>query len=126
MLPSEPQTLPKAAWPAAQFPPGGRSQESATLRSSRGGRLTDHLATVLAARYAAPLAGWNGEVTEEFGGKLRTLRSLCQDTVELRRGDHSGWRRCLAWRRKRRMKPPLALLRQTRSNQIKLNQTKSN
>jgi hypothetical protein len=31
-------------------------------------------------------------ITEEFRRKLRTLRSLCQDIVELRRGDHSGAR----------------------------------
>ena len=62
------------------------------LTAATDGKLTDHLATVLAARYAAALAGWDGEVTEEFRRKLRTLRSLCQDIVELRRGDHSGAR----------------------------------
>jgi hypothetical protein len=54
--------------------------------------LTDHLATALAARYAADMVGWNGEETEDFARKLRTLRTLCQDIVELRRGDHSGAR----------------------------------
>jgi hypothetical protein len=62
------------------------------LTAATDGRLTDHLATVLAARYAAALAGWDGEVTEEFRRKLRLLRSLCQDIVELRQGDHSGAR----------------------------------
>ena len=38
------------------------------------------------------MAGWNGEVTEELRRKLRALRGLCQDIVELRRGDHSGAR----------------------------------
>jgi hypothetical protein len=56
------------------------------------GRLTDHLATVLAVRYASALSGWNGEVTDEFRKKLRALRGLCQDIVELSRGDHSGAR----------------------------------
>ena len=56
------------------------------------GRLADHLATVLAVRYASALSGWNGEVTDEFRKKLRALRGLCQDIVELRRGDHSGAR----------------------------------
>ena len=55
-------------------------------------RMTDHLATVLAARYAAALAGWSGELMEEFRRELRALRGLCQDIVELRRGDHSGAR----------------------------------
>lgn len=38
------------------------------------------------------MAGWNGEVTEELRRKLRALRGLCQDIVELRRGGHSGGR----------------------------------
>lgn len=62
------------------------------LTAATDGKLTDHLATVLAARYAAALAGWDGEITEEFRRKLRVLRGLCQDIVELRRGDHSGVR----------------------------------
>lgn len=56
------------------------------------GRLSDHLATLLAARYAAALAGWNGEPTEEFRRTLGTLRGVSQDLVELRRGDHSSAR----------------------------------
>jgi hypothetical protein len=35
---------------------------------------------------------WNGEVPDGFRRKLRALRGLCQDIVELRRGDHSGAR----------------------------------
>jgi len=62
------------------------------LVAATEGRLTDHLATVLAARYAAALAGWNGEMNDDFRRKLRALRGLCQDIVELRRGDHSGTR----------------------------------
>ena len=62
------------------------------LTAATDGKLTDHLATVLAARYVAALAGWDGEVSEEFRRKLRLLRGLCQDIVELRRGDHSGAR----------------------------------
>jgi hypothetical protein len=62
------------------------------LTAATDGRLTDHLATVLAARYAVALAGWSGEVTDEFRRKLSLLHGLCQDIVELRRGDHSGAR----------------------------------
>jgi hypothetical protein len=62
------------------------------LGEATDGKLTDHLATVLAARYATALVEWDGEVTEEFRRKLRALRGLCQDVVELRRGDHSGAR----------------------------------
>ena len=62
------------------------------LNAATDGKLTDHLATVLAARYAVALSGWNGEADEAFRKKLRVLRGLCQDIVELRRGDHSGAR----------------------------------
>lgn len=62
------------------------------LQAAAEGKLTDHLATVLAARYAAALSGWDGEADEAFRRKLRVLRGLCQDLVELRRGDHSGAR----------------------------------
>jgi hypothetical protein len=66
--------------------------DAGELREATGGQLTDNLATVLAARYAALLSGWDGEVTEKFRCKLRVLRSLCRDIVELRRSDHSGAR----------------------------------
>ena len=66
--------------------------DATELAAATEGKLTDHLATVLAARYASALAGWNGEVTDEFRRKQRALRGLCQDIVELRRGDHSGAR----------------------------------
>jgi hypothetical protein len=66
--------------------------DASEITAATDGRLTDHLATVLAVRYASALQGWNGEVTEEFRRKLRALRGLCQDIVELRRGDHSGAR----------------------------------
>lgn len=66
--------------------------DAGEITAATDGRLTDHLATVLAVRYASALHGWNGEVTEDFRKKLRALRGLCQDVVELRRGDHSGAR----------------------------------
>ena len=62
------------------------------LTQATEGRLADHLATMLTARYATALVGWNGDLTDEFRRKLRGLRTLCQDIVELRRGDHSAAR----------------------------------
>ena len=56
------------------------------------GSLADHLAMTLIARYAGMLSGWDGETNDEFRRKLRALRSLSQDIVELRRGDHSAAR----------------------------------
>jgi hypothetical protein len=66
--------------------------DATELATATEGLLADHLATVVTARYASALAGWNGEATEEFRRKLRALRALCQDIVELRRGDHSAAR----------------------------------
>lgn len=56
------------------------------------GSLTDHLAVVLSSRYAGVVSGWNGEMTDEFRRKLRALRMLREDIVELRRGDHHAER----------------------------------
>jgi hypothetical protein len=66
--------------------------DAAELIQATRGKLTDHLAAILAARYAALVANWNGEAADEFRAKLRALRELCQDIVNLRRGDHSGAR----------------------------------
>jgi hypothetical protein len=66
--------------------------DAGEITKATDGKLTDHLATVLAVRYASALAGWDGELTEDLRKKLRALRGLCQDIVELRRGDHSGAR----------------------------------
>jgi esterase/lipase superfamily enzyme len=38
------------------------------------------------------MSGWDGEVIDEFRQKLRALRKMSQDIVELRRGDHSAVR----------------------------------
>lgn len=66
--------------------------DAGELAAATDGRLADHLATVVTARYAAAVAGWDGEATEDFRRRLRALRGLCQDIVELRRGDHSAAR----------------------------------
>jgi hypothetical protein len=51
------------------------------------GRLTDHLATLLAARYAVTLAKLDGDASTELPRQLRVLHDLCQSIVRLRRGD---------------------------------------
>ena len=56
------------------------------------GALTDHLGLVLASRYTAALAKWDGEPKSPIGQELRVLRLFCHDLVELRRGDHSAAR----------------------------------
>jgi hypothetical protein len=43
---------------------------------------------VLTAHYAALVSGWSAKMDDEFRRKLRALRAICQDIVELRRGDH--------------------------------------
>jgi hypothetical protein len=62
------------------------------LTSAMNGRLTDQLATLVAARYAATLVDWDGEVSDEFRRKLRLLHGLCDDMVQLRRSDLDGVR----------------------------------
>ena len=62
------------------------------LAAATDGKLTDHLSTVLTARYAAALAEWDKQTTGTFQDKLRTLHSLCQDIVKLRRSDHHATR----------------------------------
>jgi len=82
-------------WLAQQEILGDARQLSANakeLTDATDGMLPDHLSTVLAARYASALMGWNGEPAGEFLQKLRPLRALCQDVVELRRGGHSAAR----------------------------------
>ena len=53
-----------------------------------GGRSRWCLAGLGSSRYAALVSGWDGEMNDEFRRKARALGSLCQDIVELRRGDH--------------------------------------
>lgn len=55
------------------------------LGAVSGNEMTDCLATVVAARYAELLHGWNGEMADEMRGKLRTLRGLSREVVRLRR-----------------------------------------
>lgn len=67
-------------------------REVLELTAAANGRLGDNLATVLTARYAAALADWDGEATRKFRRKLQMLGGLCQNIVQLRRGDHTSAR----------------------------------
>jgi hypothetical protein len=67
------------------------SADAAEL-SATGGALGEHLAIALTARYAALLAQWDGDSNGAIAQNVRTLRALCTDIVELRRGDHSAAR----------------------------------
>jgi hypothetical protein len=66
--------------------------DSGELAAATDGKLNDHLTTMLSARYAVALAEWDKQTTGTFQDKLRTLHSLCQDIVKLRRTDHSATR----------------------------------
>ena len=66
--------------------------DAGELREVAGGTMADHLATVLTARYAAALAAFDGDEAGQVKQKLRPLRDLCHDVVELRRGDHDAAR----------------------------------
>jgi hypothetical protein len=54
--------------------------------------LADDVATVLAARYAALISKWDGEVDEKFESKARVLNGLCRGVVQLQRGMHRAAR----------------------------------
>ncbi|MBC8001911.1 MAG: hypothetical protein H7X97_04910 [Opitutaceae bacterium] len=68
------------------------SDDAEELTEAAKGSLADRMAVVTTARYAAALAEWDGDLEGSGGKKLRVLRALCQDIVELRRGDHSAAR----------------------------------
>lgn len=57
------------------------------LSASAGGALADHLATLIAARYARLV--WEFEAAQDDEKAMDRLRSLCLDVARLRRGDHS-------------------------------------
>jgi hypothetical protein len=67
------------------------AEQADELRAVAGG-LTDHLALVVTARYAAALTDGDGPVEGGMAKELRWLQVLCADLVELRRGDHSAAR----------------------------------
>ena len=50
--------------------------------------LADDLATALAARYAALLNNWDGEITPDFEAKIKFLRGLSQDITRLQKSLH--------------------------------------
>jgi hypothetical protein len=82
-----------AEWEARQellATTGELAADAEEIKTATKGKLADHLGTVLTARYAALVAEWNGEVTEGFQKKLKALRGMCQDIVQLRKADHSG------------------------------------
>jgi hypothetical protein len=74
--------------------------EAAELTEAADGKLTAHLATVLAGRYAAVMAGWNGEVDEAIRFKIKVLHGLCRDVAALRQGEIREARRELKEERK--------------------------
>ncbi len=55
-------------------------------------RYTDHLSTLLAARYAETLANWKTGDIEQFRRKQRALRPIFEDILRLRREDLKGVR----------------------------------
>jgi hypothetical protein len=58
------------------------------LDEDRANVLADSVATVMAARYAALIADWDGEVDSRFEAKARVLNGLCRGVVQLQRGTH--------------------------------------
>lgn len=67
----------------------GLSSEAEELAALTRGQLTEHLSTLVAARYAVLMANSGDETSVEIRRKLRVLRPLCDSIQALRRGDHS-------------------------------------
>jgi len=59
------------------------------VAEAAGGQLADHLAVLLAQRYARLLAQWDGEPDAAFQRKAQALRALGRDVAALRRGDQA-------------------------------------
>jgi len=74
----------------------GFAENAGQLKQAVPGRLSEHLATVLAARCAQLLSDWDGTVTAEFTHQLRAFGSLSRIIAELRRNDLSTAKQHLA------------------------------
>ena len=59
------------------------------LSAQAGGKLTESLATVVAARYATALKNSRGKITDELRDELKTLKSITREVVRLRRSDQA-------------------------------------
>lgn len=57
------------------------------LLAQCGGELTESLATVVAARYAAALKKSQEEITDELRDELKVLKGISRETVRLRRSN---------------------------------------
>ena len=54
--------------------------------------LAEHLAAVIAGKFASLLAGWDGTEDKAFDAKLRVLTKFNQNLAVLRRANHSATR----------------------------------
>lgn len=61
--------------------------DSKEIAKESAGELTECLATVVAARYAAMLQGWNGEITDDMRRRLRGMKGLSREVVRLRHSE---------------------------------------
>jgi hypothetical protein len=66
------------------------AENAAQFSQAAGGRITDHFATILAARYAAEFTAWDGGDAEDLRRRLRILHDISLDLFRLRRGDHQA------------------------------------
>ena len=64
------------------------AEQATELEETTDCLIVDHVVTVLAARYAALLAGWNGEPDPQFESRQQLLGSLARDLGRLQRTMH--------------------------------------
>src|SRR5579864_6342880 len=61
------------------------NENASELSAHGGGQLTESLATVVAARYAALLESSQEEITDELRDELKVLKAITREVVRLRR-----------------------------------------
>jgi hypothetical protein len=104
---------------AAQFQEGAAALQAQCEPQT----LADNLAAVLAARYAALLQTWDGEITPAFEAKIRLLRGLTHDITQLQKSLHRAaqQRRDLARQKKEDAAQDLAQAKQDTISRLKTN-----
>ena len=79
------------------------------LNQAIDGRLTDHLSTVLAVRYAGALSRRNGDTDQAFESKVRVLHGLSRHITKMRRCDQLDARSKLTHEKNARSDQPVEL-----------------
>ena len=70
----------------------GLAADAGPVSATTNHDLAEHLAAVIAGKFASLLAGWDGTEDQAFDAKLRVLTKFNQNLAVLRRANHSAAR----------------------------------